>query len=137
MNLYVLHNDPAGCGPIEDRRYAAVWAEAIEEAIATAEPVLGPVVGDAPEPYACDQASPGLIDPPAEAVQVERRPEVLRLLGFWLPGEIACCNCGLYPMDLPEHALCPGCDHCPDCECACALDLATDPEEGDDDPESK
>ena len=54
-------------------------------------------------------------EPPHVGPHEERRPEVLRQLGWRFVGEYECDCCGLCAMGMNEHYVCPECRTCREC----------------------
>lgn len=44
-----------------------------------------------------------------------REPRLMRLHGIRSEDETCCECCGLYPLDMPEYAVCEECGNCPEC----------------------
>ena len=111
IRLYSIAEDPYddGQGP---GVWIAVWACRNDEALEYAYKATGTrelhLVGD-------PITIPG---EPRDDLPIpisDRRPEILRLLGWHYDDELYCQSCDLAAMGLPHHAVCPDCEECPTC----------------------
>ena len=135
LQLYIA-TGPASGLDWDDAWSAAVWADGHERAVEVAtdayresehyDPRDEPVLLDV-DPARLDRRPLPATDatPRHDWPHEERRPQVLRRLGWCVIGESTCSTCGLAPMDMDEFDLCGGCDQCPECGCDC---------DGDSDP---
>ena len=120
MNLYAIHQpDSDSCDfgheywdyiwavtpQIALLHYADRWKGECDPHATTLDFVLG---------CSCE-VKETLWKPTKEGAHFECRMEVLRDLGCHCDGEDACESCGLYPMDMEEHAVCPECLNCTEC----------------------
>lgn len=114
MTLFICHDDPRNQVHAEERYWLAIWADRAEDAIdlyrrkheeprLTIEDVDCVVADPQPE-------SPQELVLPA----VDRRPLVLRSLGWYVPGDAECELCGLFEYDglVPVCADCGNCTAC-------------------------
>ena len=118
MSLYIFCDDELFC---DETWWRAVWASTYAQAAQYAQAHYD---GDGPRhaPLFLNTvlAPGGSIQPSKDTPHAERRDAILRAAGFYAPGESPCSDCGLYAVDMPEHAVCPECGLCP----ACARELA-------------
>jgi hypothetical protein len=138
MNLYELHDDPGNVLDWEERTCLSVWADTPDEArtiylrrlpslteydeefLASLVPVCKPAT------WKGDEFQPEIATP-----HEERRPEVLRSLGWAYECERRCEACDLAPFGEDRFRVCGECGLCRECRAASQIERCEDCQDGD------
>lgn len=124
MNLYTVAEPSApGDPPIE--RWL-VWASTPRDAALMALALRGPdglLQCDWERYFDITQVHLSILrhaDHDPECPAIEQNLIVQRLAGWHFDEEMACEDCSLYPMGMPEYVVCEVCGLCRDCSFCCA-----------------